>query len=606
MQYFIYLILISFFNSNLFALDIDEKSSNFSILDKSLIFIDEGNTFSIKEIREQKFISNNLVNLNLGYKPTSALWIKFSLHNKTSNVVNKTLEFAYKQTESVVLYNNEDVLKGGFLHYDENHRSLKPSFLITLKADESQTYYLKVRAKIKPLRATITLWNEIDFIRYNLTDKMYRFILLGMIVVLFIYNTMILLFTRDKAYLYYVLYLFSLMFLTNYYSGVISYYLLSPMLATLAVNLHTTAATIYLVFCILFTQEFLKTKQFKYLDKLLNFSLFILPILGFFSYGNWFLDSNTATFLVFIGILIVYSGFHALSKGVQEAKYYVLGWTLMLISFSLFAFQGLGLYSLKDYPLSYILETTFVVEALLFSIALAHKIKITNEAKVLSDGKLILFQEKEKERLNVLVEEKTNELKYSLNEKEILYKELNHRVKNNFMMILSLIKLQISRSKFTETQESLTVTKNRIQSISHLYEMLLLNSENINIDTTHYLQNIYKHISLNFQKNVKIYYDIQYNIEVNSLIYVGLIFNELVTNSFKYAFKSNNGKIFLTLKKENNRIFLNIKDNGQGFKQRRKKSLGLTIVKTLIEGQLLGELTIDSDEGTEVFMSWEV
>ena len=606
MRYLIYLLLIFFLNSNLFALDIDEKSSNLSVLDKSFIFVDESNRLSINKIKQQKFVVNHLVNLNLGYKPTSALWIKFSLHNKTSNVLNKTLEFAYKQTESVTLYRNQEILKGGFLHYDENHRSLKPSFLIELKPHESQTYYLKVKAKIKPLRATITLWKEIDFITYNLTDKMYRFILLGMIVVLFIYNAMILLFTREKAYLYYVLYLFSLMFLTNYYSGVISYYLLSPLLASLAINLHTTAATIYLIFCILFTQEFLKTKQFKQLDRLLNLSLFILPILGFLSYGNWFLDSNTATFLVLIGILIVYSGFHALSKGVQEAKYYVLGWTLMLISFSLFAFQGLGLYSLKDYPLSYILETTFVIEALLFSIALAHKIKITNEEKILSDGKFILFQEKEKERLNVLVEEKTNELKYSLNEKEILYKELNHRVKNNFMMILSLIKLQISRSKLIETKESLHVTKNRIQSIAHLYEMLLLNSEEINIDTSNYLQNIFTHISLNFQKNVKIYYDIQYNIEINSLIYVGLVFNELLTNSFKYAFNNDNGEIFLTLKKENNTIFLNIKDNGQGFKQRRKNSLGLIIVETLIEGQLLGELTIDSNNGTDVFMSWEV
>ena len=416
---------------------------------------------------------------------------------------------------------------------------------------------------------------------------------------------MILLFTRDKAYFYYVLYLFSLILLTNYYSGIISYYLLSPTLAIFATKLHTTAATIYLVFCVLFTQEFLKTKQFKTVDKLLNFSLYLLAVLGILSYDNWILDSNTATFLVIIGIIIVYSGFHALYKGVQEAKYYVLGWMLMLISFSLFAFQGLGLYSLKDYPLSYILETTFVVEALLFSIALAHKIKITNEEKSLIDAKLIAFQKEEKENLNILVEKKTNELKLSLNEKEILYKELNHRVKNNFMMILSLLKLQISRSKLIEIKNALRVTENRIRSIANLYEMLVLNNEDINIDTENYLKKIYKDINTNIKQGIEIEYDIQYNIEFDSLIYVGLVFNELITNSFKYAFPDDKGKIFLTLKKENNRVFLNIQDNGQGFKKREKNSLGLTIVEILIEGQLSGELTIDSNNGTKVFMSWK-
>jgi len=171
-------------------------------------------------------------------------------------------------------------------------------------------------------------------------------------------------------------------------------------------------------------------------------------------------------------------------------------------------------------------------------------------------------------------------------------------------MILSLIKLQISRSVLVETKESLKVTENRIKAISNLYEILIFNNENLNIDTADYLKKIYLNISMNFQKDINIKYDIQHNIELDSLIYVGLVFNELITNSFKYAFPTDEGKIFLTLKKENNKILLSIKDNGQGFKERRKNSLGLTIVETLIEGQLLGELSIKSNNGTEVSMRW--
>ena len=604
MPYFLYTLLILLSNSYIYAIEIDENSSNLSILDKASIFIDKTNNLSIDEIKKETFTPNNLVLLNLGFNPNESLWIEFTLDNKTNQALRKTLEFSHKDIESVILYTKNSILKGGFRHYEENRKSLNPSFSIEINPHESETYYFKVQADIKPIGAAITLWNEVDFIPYTLTDKMYRLILLGMMLILLLYNTMLLLFIRDKVYLYYFFYLVSLIFLSNYYSGMISYYLLSPNLAIWATKLHTTAATIYIVPCILFTQEFLKIKQFKFLNKLFNISLYSVIILGILSYDNWILDTNTATFLILFGILIVYSGFYALYKGVQEAKYYVFGWSLLLMSFVLLTLESWGLYNVKNYPLTYLLEITLVIEALLFSIALAHKIKITNNQKNLSDAKLILFQEKEKERLNILVTEKTHELKHSLTEKEILYKELNHRVKNNFMMILSLLKLQISRSKLLETKESLKVTESRIKSIANLYEMLLLNTEEINIETTNYLERIYQNIALNFQKDVKINYDIQYEIELDSLIYVGLIFNELITNSFKYAFPNNKGEIWVMLKQKDNQIFLTIKDNGQGFKEKRKNSLGLTIVETLIKGQLLGTLNINSHDGTEVSMVW--
>jgi two-component sensor histidine kinase len=203
-----------------------------------------------------------------------------------------------------------------------------------------------------------------------------------------------------------------------------------------------------------------------------------------------------------------------------------------------------------------------------------------------------------------LVTQKTKALNVSLREKEILYKELNHRIKNNFMMILSLLKLQIKRSKNSETIASLDITKNRIGSIAKLYEMLLLNNDSIEVDTPLYLKNICNNIRMNFNTKVQIKYDIQHNLKTDNLVYVGLVVNELVTNSFKYAFDSEEGEIKIQIIKKENQIFLLLSDNGKGFQERRKNSLGLTIVEVLVEGQLQGELEIDSSHGTKVRISW--
>ena len=605
MQYLVYFFLIITPNVYIYALDIDENSSNLSILDKSSIFIDKTNTLSLEQIKEQNFSINRKSGLNFGYNANITLWIKFTLTNKSTHDIKKILLFDNYKTESVILYTQNDIKKGGFHYLSENHRSITPSFVLKLPKGESRTYFVQTMAKSKSLKAKLSLWNSEDFIKHDAINIIFGVMFLGMFFVLLIYNLMILLFTKDKAYFYYVLYLLALILFNTYYSGFLPFYLLSPELASWSMKLHMSITPISIVFAILFTKEILHIKEFKKLHITLNTILFLLPIFIIMGYNSS--DSNTylISFYIFSGLTLLYSGLYTLYKGIREAKYYIFAWTPIVLILSMFTLQSYGLYDLKI-NLNHVSELAFVFEALLFSIALAHRINITNEEKALVDAKLIAFQKKEKEHLNILVSEKTNELKHSLNEKEILYKELNHRVKNNFMMILSLLKLQISRSKLTETKNSLHITKNRIQSIANLYEMLLLNSEDININTQNYLKKIYDNVSLNFQKDIEIEYNIQYDIQLDSLIYVGLVFNELVTNSFKYAFPNNKGKIFLLLKKEENKIFLNIKDNGQGFKERRKNSLGLTIVQTLIEGQLLGTLVVKSDNGTEIIMSWNI
>jgi len=130
---------------------------------------------------------------------------------------------------------------------------------------------------------------------------------------------------------------------------------------------------------------------------------------------------------------------------------------------------------------------------------------------------------------------------------------------------------------------------------------LTLNNSNEQLSTKEYLRDIVQ--SLNHKDNVHVIYNIQYELCLDKLVYVGLIVNELVTNSFKYAFVVS-GEIRITLYKTKGIVHLDIKDNGKGFVKDKKISLGLQIVNTLVTKQLLGDINIFSQNGTRILIQW--
>ena len=231
------------------------------------------------------------------------------------------------------------------------------------------------------------------------------------------------------------------------------------------------------------------------------------------------------------------------------------------------------------------------METLFFSLSITHKIEI--------------LKENEEAKLKLLVAQKTEKIEEMLAHKELLYQELNHRVKNNIQMILSLLTLQIGDSKSKETKEELISTKNRVNSLLGLYDRLYLDSNDIHVDTKTYLENIVETVQQTFNNAVDINLDIQHKLDGSELIYCGLIVNELVTNSFKYAF-FDVGSIEISLRKNANKIELDISDNGRGFEKTNKKSLGMEIVKALVYKHFLGTMDVhSSDSGTNILIVWE-
>lgn len=220
--------------------------------------------------------------------------------------------------------------------------------------------------------------------------------------------------------------------------------------------------------------------------------------------------------------------------------------------------------------------------------------------------KNIQQKKNEKKKLEAKVKERTNELNKSLDEKALLLGEVNHRVKNNMQMIISLLRLQGDRTKDSKLNEVIITIQNRINAMSKLHELLYKQDSVLSLDTYEYFEKLVEELKDTIDSEVDINLIVESDLNIEQAIYCGLILNELVTNSLKYAFvNKKNKEIDIILTKEDKWFNLTIKDNGKGYNQQTTKdSLGLTIVKRLVDRQLDGQIKIESHNGVKTTITW--
>jgi PAS domain S-box-containing protein len=198
-------------------------------------------------------------------------------------------------------------------------------------------------------------------------------------------------------------------------------------------------------------------------------------------------------------------------------------------------------------------------------------------------------------------------LKTSLLEKEVLLREIHHRVKNNLQIISSLLNLQ---SRHIEDEPSLDMfqeSRNRVRSMALVHEKLYRSDDLAKVDFCEYIQSLGRHLFMAYGVNsTLIDLDIDVKdvfLDINTSIPCGLIINELVSNSLKHAFSGRDrGKIHVVLRPEGNDKFkIVVRDDGVGLPKgldvTQTESLGLQLVTMLVE-QLQGTLRIDNNQGT--------
>jgi PAS domain S-box-containing protein len=209
-----------------------------------------------------------------------------------------------------------------------------------------------------------------------------------------------------------------------------------------------------------------------------------------------------------------------------------------------------------------------------------------------------------------------DQLKASLKEKEVLLREIHHRVKNNLQVVSSLLNMQARATKSKDAFATLSEARNRINTIalihSQLYESENLSAINMKGFLDKLLVQLLQIHSVPDRKITSVFQVAEYPLPISTAVPVGLIANELLTNAFKHAFVNRkNGMIEVSLGASGNgKIALTVSDDGvglpEGFDINASKTLGLHVVKILAEDQLNGKLEVTSDKGTSFKVDFEM
>jgi two-component sensor histidine kinase/ligand-binding sensor domain-containing protein len=248
----------------------------------------------------------------------------------------------------------------------------------------------------------------------------------------------------------------------------------------------------------------------------------------------------------------------------------------------------------------------FIILLIIIASLVVHRLRIRT-----IHSRNLQLQEMNK-KLNREVEERRSaeaRLQSSVKEKEVLMKEIHHRVKNNMQIICSLLSLQSNRIQDPELLRLFTESQNRVRAMALIHERLYKTKDLHRINFKIYLQDLVKDllaVYLGNSQEVRMDLDIgPIHLPVNQAVPCGLIINELVSNAIKYAFPKKRdiqNNIFIKMEKQNGHILMSVRDNGIGLPgtvvEYQKESLGLKLVDILVQQQLHGNLTWKVNGGT--------
>ena len=240
------------------------------------------------------------------------------------------------------------------------------------------------------------------------------------------------------------------------------------------------------------------------------------------------------------------------------------------------------------------------------------KIIRNNSLGGLAAGLLILFilgrNYQQKKKQNKILKEQKTIIKESLEEKEILLKEIHHRVKNNLQVVSSLLSIQSRATKDQSVMDAILEGKSRVQAMALIHQNLYQEGKLIGAYLPSYVNKLARDLLQSYQLSpgkINISQKVApLTLDVETMVPLGLIINELISNALKYAFKGREGgQLQIEITENNNTLKVIVEDDGIGlskdFKLEQNDSLGFKLVRAFVE-KMKGQLEIKSEQGTSV------
>jgi len=577
-------------------------------------YFDENRTQNIESINVLKFSKKTSNFFTFGYTDGNT-WFKLKIQNKS-----QSKRFIFQLQEPYFQRINFFIKKNGtwkqqqagltLYKKDKNKKNLSPTFSFNIESNQSKTIYIQFAPKAGKATTCFGRFSLSSQTKFNYSSLFNEYLFyaffFGTLFIIIIFNLFLYAQFHETIYIYYAFYLIFLFIYIAIYSGLLLHLGLASWHQEFSISI-----PLFIIFLVAFSDNFLKLKYYlprihKLLKYIIISMLISLPYL-LYDYDTWMSTIGVST--AFIAPIVAVSAFYVVFKGHTEAKYYIPGIILYIASLTILPLMTKGLISHTTFT-HYVFTTFSFIEIMFFSFVLVQRFLKTQNEKIYLQTELLDIQKNNEKRLKEKVKERTIEVNQLLQEKEVLLKEVYHRVKNNFHMVSSLLWIEHeNREEKGQNQDaSLLELINRIKSMSLIHQYLLESDDFSAIKSKQYIGQVITAIEHSYT-HTKIVIDQElenFTLSANQALSLGIIINELLTNAVKYTDKST-CKIDILCQLKDNEVYLIIQDNGKGFNPKAKKTgFGLNLIKQFVKKLQATKSEFSFKEGTKYELTFKL
>ena len=568
------------------------------------MFYDDSKKLSIKEVINKPFIATPN-QFTFGFKKGN-LWFKFIIDNQSNNE-DFILQFTEPYYDEMTLYRSINTTyseeKNGLIQALNKRKIFNhiPTFNLNIQANTSQTYYIKAKSQLTT-SGEFTLYKKEYFnsIHGHLDNILYMFYF-GVIFTVTLLNLFIFFRLREKVYLYYSLYTFFYALWVAMYCGLILY---TPIEEIYFKFMMVTP--MFIMFLILFSSEFLNVK--KYIPKvylplnIFGYTFGVLAALVIISFEPWFEVVNALASVLFLVLFSVAIYIWKKNNNINT-KYYIFAMSIYMITISLMSAMTNGWIQNNDINRYSFLFGSFF-EIIFFALVLTNRFYIFQNEKLILQKEILDIKTKNESILEEQIQERTQNIEKLLYEKELLLKEVFHRVKNNFHMIIGILWIKGNKYQDRTPFDELI---NKIKSMAKINDYLYKSENLTQIKIDDYLNDIIKLSSSISSKKVNLTVMLEdINVSFDEAMNLGIILNELLTNSIKHNQDLNEILITIKLQREANRCFLSLHDNGKHFREdKNSEGIGMMLIKEFCTKLPESQYSFSFENGTLFSLSFK-